>query len=103
MLLLFIVIFVIHLETMLQNQRNHQTMLYTEYTQHISFCQGKDYETVYITIFLRVIIETMTFAIGIDCPDVRQAIHWSVPEDAEIYVQESGEQEEMVSLLVLLS
>ena len=27
---------------------------------------------------------------GIDCPDVRQVIHWGVPDDAEMYVQESG-------------
>ena len=27
---------------------------------------------------------------GIDCPDVRQAIHWGVPDDAEMYIQESG-------------
>ena len=39
---------------------------------------------------LRVIIATIAFAMGIDCPDVRQVIHWGVPEDAEMYVQESG-------------
>ena len=39
---------------------------------------------------LRVIIVTIAFAMGIDCPDVRQVIHWGVPEDAEMYVQESG-------------
>lgn len=27
---------------------------------------------------------------GIDCPDVRQVIHWGVPEDVETYLQESG-------------
>ena len=27
---------------------------------------------------------------GINCPDVRQIIHWGVPEDAETYIQESG-------------
>ena len=27
---------------------------------------------------------------GIDCADVRQIIHWGVPEDVEMYVQESG-------------
>ena len=27
---------------------------------------------------------------GIDCPDVRQVIHWGVPDDAEMYIQESG-------------
>ena len=27
---------------------------------------------------------------GIDCPDVRHIIHWGIPSDAEMYVQESG-------------
>ena len=39
---------------------------------------------------LRLVIATVTFGMGIDCPDVRQVIHWGVPEDAEMYVQETG-------------
>lgn len=39
---------------------------------------------------LRVVIATIAFGMGIDCEDVRQIIHWGVPEDAEMYVQESG-------------
>ena len=27
---------------------------------------------------------------GINCPDIRQVIHWGVPQDAEAYIQESG-------------
>ncbi len=27
---------------------------------------------------------------GVDCPDVRQVIHWGVPDDTEMYIQESG-------------
>ena len=27
---------------------------------------------------------------GINCSDIRQVIHWGVPQDAEVYVQESG-------------
>ena len=39
---------------------------------------------------LRVVIATIAFGMGIDCPDVRHIIHWGVPSDAEMYVQESG-------------
>ena len=39
---------------------------------------------------LRLIIATSAFGMGIDCPDVRQVIHWGVSDDAEIYIQESG-------------
>ena len=28
----------------------------------------------------------------IDCPDLRQVIHWGVPDDAEMYIQESGRE-----------
>ena len=30
------------------------------------------------------------FGMGVDCSDIRQVIHWGVPEDAETYVQETG-------------
>lgn len=39
---------------------------------------------------LRVVIATIAFGMGIDCPDVRHIIHWGVPADAEMYIQESG-------------
>lgn len=39
---------------------------------------------------LRVIIATIAFGMGMNCPDIRQIIHWGVPQDAEAYVQESG-------------
>ena len=39
---------------------------------------------------LRVMIATIACGLGINRPDVRQIIHWGVPEDAEVYVQESG-------------
>ncbi len=35
---------------------------------------------------LHVVIATVAFGMGIDCPDVREVIHWGVPEDAEMYV-----------------
>ena len=39
---------------------------------------------------LRVVIATVTFGMGIDCPDVRQIIHVGAPEDVESYIQETG-------------
>ncbi len=39
---------------------------------------------------LRIVIATIAFGMGIDCPDIRQVVHWGVPDDAEMYVQESG-------------
>jgi ATP-dependent DNA helicase RecQ len=39
---------------------------------------------------LRVVIATIAFGMGLNCPDIHQIIHWGVPQDAEAYVQESG-------------
>ena len=42
------------------------------------------------TSSLRIVIATVAFGMGIHCPDVRLAIHWGVPEDVEMYIQQSG-------------
>ena len=39
---------------------------------------------------LRVIIATIAFGMGLDCPNVRAIIHWSPPDDVESYLQETG-------------
>ena len=39
---------------------------------------------------LRIVICTIAFGMGIDCPDVRQILHWGVSSDVEMYIQESG-------------
>ena len=39
---------------------------------------------------LRVVIATVAFGLGIDCPDVREIIHVGIPEDVECYIQETG-------------
>ena len=39
---------------------------------------------------LRVVIATIAFGLGTDCPDVRQVIHVGIPEDSESYIQETG-------------
>ena len=42
------------------------------------------------TSCLRVVIVTIAFGMGIDCPNVRRVIHWGSPQDIESYMQETG-------------
>ncbi len=39
---------------------------------------------------LRIVISTVAFSMGIDCPDVQQIVHWGPSSDVEAYVQETG-------------
>ena len=39
---------------------------------------------------LRVVIATIAFGLGLDCPDVRFVVHWGPPENIEAYLQETG-------------
>ena len=39
---------------------------------------------------LRVIIGTIAFGMGLDCPDVRQVFHWGPSNDIVSYIQETG-------------
>lgn len=39
---------------------------------------------------LRVIIGTIAFGMGLDCPDIRQVFHWGGSSDIESYIQETG-------------
>ena len=39
---------------------------------------------------LRIVICTVSFGMGINCPDVRRVIHVSPPDDTESYIQETG-------------
>ena len=39
---------------------------------------------------LRVIIATVAFGLGINCPNVRRIIHFGIPTDVETYVQQVG-------------
>ena len=59
-----------------------------------SVTSSKQKETI-IDLFtkpsqLRVVIATIAFGMGIDCPDVRQIVHIGKPEDVESYIQETG-------------
>ena len=39
---------------------------------------------------LRVVISTIAFGMGINCPNIREVIHWGCSSDLDMYVQESG-------------
>ena len=39
---------------------------------------------------LRVVVATIAFGMGLDCPDVRRIVHWGPPSDVEAYIQETG-------------
>ena len=39
---------------------------------------------------LRVVIATIAFGMGLDCPDVRQTILWGAPSDVEAMIQQTG-------------
>ena len=39
---------------------------------------------------LRIVIATVAFGLGVNCPDVRRVIHYGIPEDIETYVQQVG-------------
>ena len=39
---------------------------------------------------LRIIIATIAFGMGLDCPNIRRIIHWGPSSDIESYLQETG-------------
>ena len=39
---------------------------------------------------LRVIVATVAFGMGKDCPNIRRIIHWGPPSDVESYIQKTG-------------
>ena len=53
---------------------------------------------------LRLVVGTTAFGMGIDCPDIRQVIHYGPPSDVEQYVQESGRagRDDLQSVAILM-
>ncbi len=43
-----------------------------------------------VNSILRIVIATISFGMGIDCPDIDRIIHWGLPSCIEEYVQETG-------------
>ena len=54
---------------------------------------------------LRIIISTVAFGMGVDCPDVHLVVHLGPPTDFEMYVQEVGRagRDGVTSYAILLS
>lgn len=48
------------------------------------------YNFVKPTGVLRVVIATVAFGMGLDCPDVCHIVHWGGSHDIEAYLQETG-------------
>jgi len=49
---------------------------------------------------LRNVVATVAFGMGLDCPNVRQIIHWGPSSGIEQYCKRQDEQKEMVYLHV---
>lgn len=54
---------------------------------------------------LRIVVATVAFGLGINCPDVRQIVHVGAPDDTESYIQETGRagRDGLLSLATLLT
>lgn len=39
---------------------------------------------------LRIVVTTIAFGMGLDCPNVHHVLHWGPSGDIEQYVQETG-------------
>ena len=52
-----------------------------------------------------MVIATVAFGMGLDCPDVRQVLHIGAPDDVESYIQETGRagRDGMLSVVTLFN
>ena len=65
----------------------HLIDMYTRST-HLSV-KDKILDRFTSSSYLRIVVATIAFDMGIDCTDVHQVIPWRVLEDIEMYVQET--------------
>ena len=45
---------------------------------------------------LRIVVSTVAFGMGVDCPNIGQVVHVGLPDDVGSYIQETGGRAEMV-------
>ena len=59
-------------------------------------CTHDDVKKTIVELFcypsshLRIVVATIAFGMGLNCPNVRRIIHWDPPGDIESYLQETG-------------
>ena len=39
---------------------------------------------------LHVVVATIAFGLGLDCPNIRKVVQWGPPNNVEAYMQETG-------------
>jgi len=49
---------------------------------------------------LRIVVSTVAFGVGLDCPNVYRIIHWGPPSDLESYIQETGRDRRSANAIV---
>ena len=59
-------------------------------------CTHDDVKNTFVELFcnpsshLRIVVATIAFGMGLNCPNVIRIIHWDSPGDTESYLQETG-------------
>ena len=60
------------------------------YHAGLSACQRRRVQNQFMAGYLRVVVATVAFGMGLDKSDVRGIIHYNLPKSFESYVQEIG-------------
>ena len=68
--------------------RFHMVDMFTSITDpNVKECILSSFQN--IDHHLRVVISTLAFGMGADCPNVGQVVHYGPPDDIESYIQET--------------
>ena len=74
-------------------------------------CNHKDVKKEILQLFtsplgsLKIVIATIAFGLGVNCPNIQRIIHWGAPNDIETYIQEVGRagRDYLPSIAILIS